>query len=249
MSAITTIRKLKAESILPDFRIVIVNDEQTRKDLGELRYASYLDDHTIDPNPTGLYLDSYDQMNNSWSILAYSGDRPIGSLRLSFMQNGEDPSRVPVGAVFRAEIQKYLDGDNPNSQTIHNAMEINRICRHPDFKQDGSVIYRLFQITDAIIANSDTEVIFGCFTKVHTRFYRNFGFETIAGPKHYKTMKMPEMYLVGVMRLSFVKMSQSSHEQTNGEFVDQAIKEWSKRVSFSYNPHGYYTDAYPSSEH
>ncbi len=166
-------------------------DPNTRRDAFALRYKSYLADGYIDPNPTSLFSDNYDQDPSSRTIVVYSGNEAVGSARISIMDvlDGScNASSIPGHLVFPDEITEIIERV-PELGRAKRAVEITRLVRHPNLAGDYGLIFLLLRLIGHLVTELDADVVLSCIRRNHIPFYSRLRFKVIAGPRSYPNLK------------------------------------------------------------
>lgn len=181
----------------------IASDRKTREDAFALRHLSYLADGHIDPKPTGLFSDPFDDEPNCETIVLYKARRPVASVRVCVADIEEDPSiasQIPAGQVFPKEIERLVaeSSDPP----VRRVIEINRLVRHPDHETDHGLVFVLFRLAGYMIVHYDVDLVLSCVRRNHLPFYRRLRFQPIAGPRTYHGVKFAS-HLMGCFRPAF----------------------------------------------
>ena len=177
-------------------------DEQTRADAFSVRHESYLASGNLDPKPDGLYSDEYDDMPNSQTVVIYRQSRPVASIRVSILDT--DPAvqgwdNIPALHLFPEELGGLMDQANAGCETAAGAgaprryaraLELNRLVRHPDFKDDSELVFVLFRFATYMVLHHDVDYALSCVRRKHMPFYRRvIRLENVAGPRHYPGLK------------------------------------------------------------
>ena len=177
-------------------------DERTRTDAFSVRHESYLASGYLDPKPNGLYLDEYDDMPNSQTVVIYRQSRPVASIRVSILDT--DPAvhgwdDVPALHLFPEELGDLMNRVNAGYEAAARAggprkharaLELNRLVRHPDFKDDSELVFVLFRFATYMVLHHDVDYALSCVRRNHMPFYRRvIRLENVAGPRHYPGLK------------------------------------------------------------
>lgn len=173
-------------------------DPQTQADAFSVRHDSYLSGGYIDARPDGLFSDENDDLPNSQTVVVYKNARPVASIRCCILDT--DPTlqgwdEVPALHIFPEEVKDLMDkidaghlaAAKPGAPRKYaRAIEINRLVRHPDFKDDSLLVFVLFRFAGYMILHYDTDISLSCVRRNHMPFYRRIGkWENIAGPRQY----------------------------------------------------------------
>jgi hypothetical protein len=178
-------------------------DAKTRADAFSVRHDSYLSGGYIDPRPDGLFLDGHDDLPNSQTVVVYKQSRPVASIRFCILDT--DPALqgwddIPATQIFPEEVKALLDNANElaanelaakaSPRRYARAVEINRLVRHPDFRDDSELVFVLFRFATYMVLHHDADITLSCVRKNHMPFYRRIiKLENVAGPRQYHGVK------------------------------------------------------------
>lgn len=168
-------------------------DPKTRTQVYALRHQSYVASGYLDPRPTGLYTDPYDDMPNCLSLLIYRQNIPAASMRLCTLDL--DPAKpdwrdIPALHIFENEIKTLLAGGAKKT------IEITRLVRHPDYADDSQLVFVLFRFISFLMAHFAADLALNCVRRNHAAFYKRLGFETVAPPRAYPGLKFSTALMV-----------------------------------------------------
>jgi hypothetical protein len=182
-------------------------DARTRNDAFSVRHDSYLSGGYIDARPDGLFSDENDDLPNSQTVVVYRKSRPVASIRFCILDT--DPTLqgwddIPALHVFPEEVKTLMDNVNAahltaalssagrpeTPQKFARAVEINRLVRHPDFKDDSELVFVLFRFATYMVLHHDADLTLSCVRKNHMPFYRRIiKLQNVAGPRQYHGVK------------------------------------------------------------
>ncbi len=176
-------------------------DPQTRADAFSIRHTSYLAGGYIDARPDGLFADEVDDLPNSQTIVVYKRSRPVASVRCCVLDT--DPTmqgwdKIPASNIFPEAVQALMDNVNsartaaaPEEPLRYaRALEINRLVRHPDFKDDKELVFILFRFANYLILHHEADMFLSCVRRNHLPFYRRImKMQDVAGPRQYHGVK------------------------------------------------------------
>ncbi len=204
----------QAPAISPsDLTACLALDRRTRAHAFSVRHDSYLAGGYIDARPDGQFADAHDDMPNSKTVVIYKKARPVASIRFCILDtdpNLQGWSDIPATRIFPDEVKKLLDnistasGDGlPRSAR---AIEINRLVRHPDFKDDRELVFVLFRFATYMVLHYDTDITLSCVRQNHMPFYRRIiKLQNVAGPRRYAGVKF-ETHLMACEREKYASV-------------------------------------------
>jgi len=157
----------------------IALDEATRRDAYRLRYVSYSSRGHIDPNPSGLFSDEFDDLPTTITVVVYSEGLPVGSMRICLLRRNPFISS-PARLAYRAEVDAILEGCDPHDRGL-NCFEVNRLVRSPQSADDQGLVFLMLRLAGRIGADADFKTAINCVRAHHIPFYRRMHFVE-AGP-------------------------------------------------------------------
>jgi hypothetical protein len=185
----------------------------------KLRHDSYAAQGFIDPRPTGMFADEYDEMANSLSVLIYRHGEPVASVRASIydrLSGDQEFCDIPAMSSFKNEINNltlnYRGVGRPGR-----AIEMTRLVTQAGMEFDLDLLYSLFRITYYIVIFFNSDMILSGVRAHHIPFYRRLGFREITEPRQYPKLK----FLVSLMAC----LSHSyKHVETTVPIIDYTSK-------------------------
>ncbi len=167
----------------------VLADGPLRDTVFELRYRAYIAENYIEPNVTMRFFDEFDQQQNCFSYLAYSGDELLGSIR-SCVYRPDVSLEIPVMEVFREELGLEVGYDKP-------FVEANKFVVSPEFQRRGGIrarfqLYRNI-VETAIVEDADRIVV--AVRPEHVKFYKMLYFSPISAIKSYPHLKFKTVLL------------------------------------------------------
>ena len=155
-------------------------DNATRQDAFRLRYESYLSQGHIAQNPTRMFMDAYDDIGNSRTVVVYDHRGPVGSVRLCLLDSTDAAS--PARESFPAELEGLLDGVGVGRGQV--AAEITRLVRSP-VADDAGLIFLLYRLANYVGHCERVSLLLASVRRNHAVFYRRLGFTTETEPRPY----------------------------------------------------------------
>lgn len=169
----------------------IVTSHELRQIVYKMRHDSYVAQGFLDPLPSGLFTDRFDQSPNSHSVLIFRDGEPVASVRASILDlSGQIPgaTEVPAMPAFGEDILKLVSsyqGQGVNGRAI----EMTRLVTRQDLSLDFDLVFSLFRMTFYIVNHYDSDMILSGVRLHHTPFYRRLGFDRITEPRQYPMLK------------------------------------------------------------
>jgi len=156
---------------------------KVREDAYRLRYRSYLAGGFIEENPTGLFHDHYDEMSNADTVVLYSDEVPIASVRVCLLERGTDYTS-PAMDTFPEEVNALLNA-RPNDSFAGRAIEVTRLVRSPEAENNQGLIFLLYRLAGYIALCHHTQIFLACVRSNHAPFYKRLGYSAASEPKPY----------------------------------------------------------------
>jgi hypothetical protein len=196
-----------------DLTACLALDRRTRAHAFSVRHDSYLSGGYIDARPDGQFSDAHDDMPNSKTVVVYKKARPVASIRFCILDtdpNAQGWDDIPATHIFPDEVKALLDNVPPVSRDgvarAPRAIEINRLVRHPDFKDDRELVFVLFRFATYMVLHYDTDITLSCVRQNHMPFYRRIiKLQNVAGPRRYAGVKF-ETHLMACEREKYASV-------------------------------------------
>ncbi|MBS9721223.1 hypothetical protein JYU29_11045 [Tianweitania sp. BSSL-BM11] len=160
----------------------LATTDDVRRDAYRIRYRSYVAGGYIQPNATGLFSDSFDDMPNARTIVLYDRDLPVASVRTCTLTRGTDltsPARETFGEEVDALLAKKNDG------FAGRGIETNRLVRNPEAENNQGLVFLLFRMAAYVAICTHSQVHFACARPNHAPFYKRMGYEPASGLRPY----------------------------------------------------------------
>ncbi len=181
------------------YTAAIAYDKHVAADAYRVRYASYLDSGFITPNPDKIFRDSFDNLQNSTSIVVYDADRPVGSVRICLMSRSV--REAPAHHAFPEAVDAVL-AHATRSRKSFDVAEITRLVRSPDCANNQGLVFLLYRLAGHVVLRHDVQAILSSVRRNHIPFYNRLGFAEIAGPTAYPGLSCP-MHLLECSRSEY----------------------------------------------
>ncbi len=169
-------------------------DVVTRRDVYSLRYRSYVAAGHIEPNETGLFSDSYDEMPNCKSVVIYQDGVAAASVRTCTLAYGSS-ARSPAADTFPEKVQELLSGSTGIGHG-QRGIETTRLVRSPEAENNQGLVFLLYRMAGYIGMMNHTQVLFACVRQNHVPFYRRLGYAPVTEPRSYPGLICPMQLLV-----------------------------------------------------
>jgi hypothetical protein len=163
-----------------DYRVAFTKEDRER--IFRQRYASYLNEGAIDPNPTGMFHDPYDDFENCWLFGIYIDDELIGSIRLHVIS--PESRKGPAYDVFPDIVGPMIDQGMTLIDPTRFAAEVCSTKKYPELPyvvlRAGYMAYEYFNADYALAT----------VRKEHAAFYKRiFNAEYMCEPRPYPLLK------------------------------------------------------------
>jgi hypothetical protein len=168
-------------------------DSTTKHDAYRLRYESYLDSGFINPSPTKLFSDKFDDLSNAVTIVIYSEERAIASVRACFLSKSADLTS-PAKETFPDEVSRILQDSATSARNLE-AVEITRLVRSPEAANNQGLVFLLYRLAGHLALLNDFKVVLSCVRQNHISFYKRLRFHEASGPKLYPGLSCPMQML------------------------------------------------------
>lgn len=161
----------------------LATNNEVRNDAYRLRYTSYTAGGHIEPNPSGLFKDCYDDMPNSATMVIYDGGVPVASVRTCTLARGTDLTS-PARDAYREEVDALLNGDR-GSPFAGRAIEVTRLVRSPEAENNQGLVFLLYRMAGYVALCAHSQVHLACVRGNHVPFYRRLGYEAASDLRAY----------------------------------------------------------------
>jgi hypothetical protein len=168
-------------------------DERTRCDAFSLRYNSYVSSGFIDPNRARSFSDKYDDLPNASTIVIYSQDRAVGSIRTCFLSR-DGGTNSPARETFPQQVDELLQR-GPASRRGFEGVELTRMVRSPEAENNQGLIFLLFRLAGHLALVNDFQVSLSCVRQNHVSFYRRLKFVELTPLAPYPGLRCPMQML------------------------------------------------------
>ena len=210
----TSLPLRRHETMRPRFpsriKAQIVATSDMMQTVFSLRHDSYVAQGFLDARPDGLFFDEWDKRNNFYSVLVFSDDLPVASVRVSILDlsGGIPEARATVAMEsFAEEVDALVHGFQTDGKPGR-AMEMSRLVRHPDFSQDNDLVFALYRMGFYFLMHFDADMVLSTVRRHHMPFYRRLGFNKITEPRPYPRLNF-QLGLMACFRASYPMVQQT----------------------------------------
>lgn len=174
----------------PDYTAKLAIDPQTCEDAYRLRYESYLTSGYIEPNATGRFVDDYDPMANSRTVVIYRNDVPLASVRVSLLVAGTN-LRSPGADTFPETVERLLTAIPLSASGPGRGLELTRLVRSPAAQNNQGLVFLLYRVAGYLGMMAHAQVGFACVRKNHVSFYKRLGYQPETDLRPYPGLNCP----------------------------------------------------------
>jgi N-acyl amino acid synthase FeeM len=161
-----------------------VEAEEEKKAIFHLRYAAYLREGAISPNPSESFSDALDETENVWIFGVYIGAQLASSIRVHVADSGY--GTLPALGVFSDLLapqiksgKKFIDPTRFVADRVHSR-------QHPELPY---VTVRLAWLASEYFA---ADILLATVRAEHQAYYRRvFGHRVVCEPRHYPSLAKP----------------------------------------------------------
>ena len=168
-------------------------DGKTQRDAFALRYRSYLNSGFIEQNLTRLFMDKFDNLANSETVVIYQDERPVASVRLCYLSQSQ-PTTSPARETFPAEVNQLLCRTLP-SRHSQEAVELTRLVRCPSAENNQGLVFLLLRLAGYLALQRDFKLILSCVRQHHVALYRRLRFQAVTDLQPYPGLNCPMQML------------------------------------------------------
>jgi hypothetical protein len=168
-------------------------DADTKRDAYQLRYDSYLDSGFINPNPSKMFSDKFDELANAVTIVVYAEGSAIASVRACFLSRSSDITS-PAKETFPDEMHRILQNTAPSRHNLE-GVEVTRLVRSPAAANNQGLVFLLYRLTGHLALLNDFKVVISCVRQNHVPFYKRLRFQEASAPKPYPGLSCPMQML------------------------------------------------------
>ncbi|MCB1428087.1 MAG: hypothetical protein KDJ48_05455 [Nitratireductor sp.] len=160
----------------------VANTEEQRSEVYRLRYNAYMREGSIDPNPSGLFHDDYDKMDNCWIFAIYEQERLISSIRLHVIS--KEFRKGPALDVFPDIVGPMVDKGMVLIDPTRFVADETAVRDYPELP------YITLRVPCMASEYFDADLCLATVRKEHSAFYRRvFHSVPLCEPRPYPTLK------------------------------------------------------------
>ena len=171
----------------PRYTARLALDDRSAAEVYRLRYDSYLQSGHIDPDPRRMFRDRYDDLPNCRSIVIYSGERAVASVRTCSLVHGSALSSPAMDA-FPDETRRLIAAD-ADAGHGGRGLEITRLVRSPEAANNQGLVFLLYRLAGYVAIAEQADVFLSCVRRNHVPFYKRLGGVEVSEPRPYPGLK------------------------------------------------------------
>jgi hypothetical protein len=165
---------------------------EEREAIFRLRYAAYLREGAIPPNPEGRFADALDESRNAWIFGVYIDGELASSIRLH-VATRQDPA-LPALNVF----SDLLAPDIANGKVVIDPTRF--VADRASSRRHPELCYVTTRLAWLASEHFRANLLLATVRAEHQAFYRRvFGHRLICDPRHYPSLAKP----ISLMALDF----------------------------------------------
>ena len=168
-------------------------DGKTQHDAFALRYRSYLSSGFIEQNLTRLFMDKFDNLANSETVVIYQDERPVASIRLCYLSQSQ-PTTSPARETFPDEVNQLLCQALPSKHS-QEAVELTRLVRCPSAANNQGLVFLLLRLAGYLALQRDFKLILSCVRQHHVALYKRLRFHAVTDLRPYPGLNCPMQML------------------------------------------------------
>ena len=195
------------------------NDKDELQVAAKLRYEAYRNVDAINHNDSGLFIDSYDAMDNAKTCLVYEDEEPVASLRACVYSREHNLLHIPSFEVYKDDIEKSIGLDKV-------IVESNRFVISPS-KMESKVLFKIpFRFIILNLHKFKGDFIITAVREKHIPLYRRFLFmEQISGLKRYPGINVDMVLMAGDCRKNLHRVidKEESYSISQEEIDDYSL--------------------------
>jgi len=162
----------------------LVETEVEKDAIYRLRYAAYLNEGAIEPNPTQKITDRFDELPNSWIFGVYYEGALASSVRISVAMPGHP--ETPSTAVFPDLLQPELDRGRTLVDPTRFVADPSRAKRFPELP------YMTLRLAYVACHYFNADIGLATVRTEHQGFYRRvFLHQPLSQPRQYPGLTKP----------------------------------------------------------
>ena len=166
-----------------------------KEDAYRLRYRSYRACGFIKYNPTGIFSDKYDNLDNAETVVIYDHGVPLASVRVFTLRRGTGYTS-PAMDTFPDEISALLNADSRDTFSGP-AVEMTRLVRSPEANNNQGLVFLLYRMAGYIALCNHAQMFFACVRPNHAPFYKRLGYAAITEVKPYPGLNCGMLLMAG----------------------------------------------------
>lgn len=179
------------KSKVNEFTYELCNDNSGLEKVGKLRYECYLSVNAIKENSEKIFLDEYDKLPNSKSVLIYENEKIVSSLRACIYHPEMQYTQTPSIGAYKEEVRYHLGLDKV-------IVDSNRFVIDSD-KVDSKTFFKLpFRFMVLNLQKYDSDYLVTAVRKKHAPLYQRYlMMEPISKEKKFPGIDCEMLLLAG----------------------------------------------------
>jgi len=163
-----------------DYKVAFSKED--REEIYRLRYQSYLQEGAIDPNPSEMFSDVYDDFDNCWTFGIHLERQLASTIRFHVIS--PEQRYGPAYDVFRDLVEPMIDDGMTLIDPTRFASEQAATREFPEMP------FLTLRVACMAYEYFDAEYVLATVRKEHAAFYRRvFNAEFMCDPRPYPTLK------------------------------------------------------------
>ncbi len=178
-------------SVVNEFTYQLCKDKTDLETVGKLRYQCYLSVDAIKENPDKIFLDRYDGLPNSKSVMIFEHNKIVASLRASIYHPEMQYTQAPSLETFKEEVSYHLGLDKV-------IVDSNRLVINSD-KTDSKTFFKLpFRFMVLNLQKYDSDYLITAVRKRHAPLYQRYlMMEPISNAKSFPGVNFETVLMAG----------------------------------------------------
>jgi hypothetical protein len=169
---------------------VTATSQALRRQAYRIRHAAYATDGHISPRDDGMFVDPYDDHENSETHVLHASGLAIGSVRTTVYCAQMAHAPVPSLDVFADVLWDSIDRDS-------RFVELTRLSIIPEAREHHPrATLALFGNSTHVADEKHCQYMVAAVREEHVRFYRHLCFELVAAPRCYPGLNFTTALMV-----------------------------------------------------
>lgn len=181
----------KYTKTINEFTYQLCNNDTDMETVGRLRYECYLNADAITENPEKIFIDKYDGLPNSKSVMIYEHNKIVASLRASIYHPELQYTRAPSLENFKEEVSYHLGLDKV-------IVDSNRLVINSE-KSESKTFFKLpFRFMVLNLQKYNSDYLITAVRKNHAPLYQRYLLmEPISNLKNFPGVNFETILMAG----------------------------------------------------